>query len=141
MTANEVKCRKLKAVRKVLADAMGIELNQRECTNGGHCSGTCPKCAAEEKKLNDAIVKKGALGAAAIAMSIGLTGCSGADLSRLAESLRELPAILRGNDDQTIELSGEVDINYPYPDQTSGLVPYEEILEGDVDLPEDFPEE
>lgn len=52
------KCRELKLVRAKMAQELGVELHQRECTYEGYCSGTCPKCAAEERVLNEAILRR-----------------------------------------------------------------------------------
>lgn len=52
------KCKELKAIRAKIAEDLGIDLQQRECTYEGYCSGTCPKCKSEEMRLNLAIMKK-----------------------------------------------------------------------------------
>ena len=75
MDLNKEKCRKLKQIRKRLADTLHIDLHQRECTYEGPCSGTCPKCKQEEQQLNQAILKKTALAAGVVTMTVGLTGC------------------------------------------------------------------
>lgn len=75
MDINKEKCRKLKQIRKRLADTLHIDLHQRECTYEGPCSGTCPKCKQEEQQLNQAILKKTALAAGVVTMTVGLTGC------------------------------------------------------------------
>lgn len=65
------KCKALKEVRKTIADKLGIDLHQTECTYEGECSGTCPKCAKEERTLNKAL-----LSGAVIASSIALCACN-----------------------------------------------------------------
>ena len=40
-------CNVLKAVRKAVADANGIEYEPRKCDFTGECQGTCPACEAE----------------------------------------------------------------------------------------------
>lgn len=52
---NKARCTQLKDIRKNMAAELGISLNQSECQNKGYCNGTCPKCQAEERLLNDAI--------------------------------------------------------------------------------------
>lgn len=64
------RCKELKKVRATIADKLGIDLHQRECTYEGECSGTCPKCAQEENILNKAL-----LGGTIIASSIALCAC------------------------------------------------------------------
>lgn len=76
MDINKEKCKTLKKIRKKLADALDIDLHQRECTYEGACSGTCPKCKQEEEQLNRAILAKSALAAGAVALTVGLTGCT-----------------------------------------------------------------
>ena len=52
------KCRELKQIRAKMAEDLGVELHQTECTYEGYCSGSCPKCKQEELRLNAAIIKK-----------------------------------------------------------------------------------
>lgn len=52
------RCRELKLVRAKMAEELGVDLHQRECTYDGYCSGTCPKCAAEERALNEAFLRR-----------------------------------------------------------------------------------
>ena len=75
MNIHKEKCKRLKAIRKKLADGLGIDLKQKDCTFEGECRGTCPKCRQEEEALNRALLGK----AAAVAVSAGimLTGCQG----------------------------------------------------------------
>lgn len=80
------KCRELKEIRARIAADLGVELNQRECTYKGYCSGTCPACKSEEIRLNAAIVKKQAEGmnlkgrmtaaGLAAAAALCLSGCT-----------------------------------------------------------------
>ena len=57
------KCRELKRIRGRIAEDLGIELRQRECTYEGYCSGTCPACRREEMQLNAALLKSQRQGA------------------------------------------------------------------------------
>lgn len=75
MNRHKAKCEKLKQIRKQLADRLGVDLHQSECTYQGECRGTCPKCAQEEKQLNQALVAKGMLVAGLATLSLGLAGC------------------------------------------------------------------
>ncbi len=56
--AHKERCKELKQVRAKMAENLGIDLKQRECTYEGYCSGTCLKCRNEELALNAAILKK-----------------------------------------------------------------------------------
>ena len=80
------KCRQLKEIRAKMAENLGIELHQRECTYEGYCRGTCPACRKEEMLLNAALLRKqmedanlkGRIAAAglATAAALSLTGCN-----------------------------------------------------------------
>lgn len=103
MTSKE-RCSELKKIRKTLADKLNINLNQTECTYEGECSGTCPKCKQEEKILNIALLKKGAVILGATALTMGLASCT-----------------LINNDPPT-DLSGDIEVVEPDDDTTSGIV-------------------
>lgn len=75
MNRHKAKCEKLKQIRKQMADGLGVDLHQSECTYQGECRGTCPKCAQEEKQLNQALVAKGMLVAGLATLSLSLAGC------------------------------------------------------------------
>ena len=47
-------CDALKAVRKAVADANGIEYVPGKCTNDDECCGTCPACEAEVRYIEAA---------------------------------------------------------------------------------------
>lgn len=51
-TNGKAKCEALKAIRKELAEANGIEYADRECSHQGDCTGTCPLCEFELEKLS-----------------------------------------------------------------------------------------
>lgn len=76
MNKHKAKCDVLKKIRKGIADKLGIDLHQRECTFAGECKGTCPKCKQEEDILNREIARRaGALALGATA-SFMLTACA-----------------------------------------------------------------
>ena len=51
-------CELLRAVKTLLAENNGIELNLHECSNTGNCSGTCPFCDMETERLNNELDRK-----------------------------------------------------------------------------------
>lgn len=73
------KCKKMKAIRKSIADRIGVDLHQSECTYKGECSGTCPRCEQEEKTLNRALLKSTAAVAGLAMSAISLAGCGSVD--------------------------------------------------------------
>lgn len=84
MTHKE-KCKKMKSIRKSIADRLGIDLHQTECTYKGECKGTCPRCAQEEKTLNKALLKNTAAVAGLAMSTIAITSCGSVE-DRTTES-------------------------------------------------------
>ncbi len=81
MSRGKSTCKVLKEVRRKVADANGIPLQERECTHTGDCAGTCPYCEAEVRYLERELSKRRALGkavaVAGIALSaVSMTGCA-----------------------------------------------------------------
>lgn len=146
MTGRE-RCDRLKRIRKGLADRLGVDLHQVECTYEGECRGTCPKCKQEEQILNRALVQKGTAVAGATVIAASLAACTppgqpvtsggGTDLSGDVAYIDDTDDTGRkstddGKDDggDIEELSGEVDERHldddkePVPDdlELSGYV-------------------
>lgn len=61
MTGKE-KCKLLKQIRKEIAESNGIVYLTSECTFEGECRGTCPKCDAEVRYLDNELQEKAARG-------------------------------------------------------------------------------
>lgn len=123
MTHKE-KCKKMKSIRKTIADRLGVDLHQKECTYKGECSGTCPKCEQEEKTLNRALLKN-SVAVAGLAMSaISITGC-GSIADRTTES--SLPGANPSNNPVTEEVMGVI---APTTEYTSEQLDGEMIIEG-----------
>ena len=76
MTRGKQTCKILKEIRQQIADKNEIEYITSECHFRGECKGTCPKCEAEVKCLEDELHKRRLLGkAASIAgISLGIAG-------------------------------------------------------------------
>ena len=51
MNRGKQTCRILKDIRRQIAEANGIEFTVSECRYKGDCLGTCPKCEAEVRYL------------------------------------------------------------------------------------------
>lgn len=51
MTHGKKTCRILKEIRRQIAEANGIEYATSECRFKGDCTGTCPRCEAELREL------------------------------------------------------------------------------------------
>jgi len=145
------KCRELKKIRAKIAEDLGIDLKQRECTYEGYCSGTCPKCKSEEMMLNLAIMKqqmesadiKRRVATAGItaAAALSLSGCNIAEPFALEGDVQFVPT--------TEELSGAVEmLPTPESEDIAGGIEYIEPesseeweLAGDVVILEESTEE
>ena len=89
-------CDILKEIRKKIANEGNLELNQKECNYKGECSGTCPACEAELKKINDKFDHKKLLSLAGCAtMILPLTACTSNTMDNIQGNIeyREGPYI------------------------------------------------
>lgn len=142
------KCKNLKQIRARIADELGIDLHQRECTYEGYCSGTCLKCKSEEMLLNAAILKqnimnnsaKGKLVVAGVttAVALGLTGCQN-DISGGISANPEEPkfGISEQESEETSSEEKDASIIQGILDNFSGK---DTELSGDVEMAPDNPE-
>lgn len=75
------KCKILKDIRRQIAKDNDIEFVTSECKYQGDCTGTCPKCEAEVRYLEQELAKRQKAGKAiavagiAAALVIGAAGC------------------------------------------------------------------
>lgn len=143
MDAKE-RCKKLKEIRKKIADTIGIDLKQSECTFEGECKGTCPKCAKEEKILNQVLIGGTAAAAAVMLSACGITGQepsgSGVEINHNASGEANLKSgqqnISDGISNENNSSSGDLPEDYD-----GGLIEEPVLLEGDVEYdPQQEPE-
>ena len=73
MSRGKSTCKVLKEVRRKIADANGIPLQERECTHTGDCVGTCPYCESEMRYLERELSKRKSLGKAVAVAGIALS--------------------------------------------------------------------
>ena len=127
------KCKALKNLRKKIADEIGVDLHQTECTYQGECSGTCPKCANEEKTLNKAL-----LGSSIAAASVILAACGtqaefdeNVRAQRLEDSQDRIEDRFdKFEENQYDEIVGEVVEDIPMSGDVSADDDYYDDLEG-----------
>ncbi|MBP5540575.1 MAG: carboxypeptidase-like regulatory domain-containing protein [Bacteroidales bacterium] len=72
MTQGKNICKQLKEVRKRIAEENGIPLEIKECTYKGECRGTCPRCEAEVRYLENALANRMSLGKVATVAGLAL---------------------------------------------------------------------
>ncbi len=100
------KCRILKQIRAEIAKQNDIEWVVSECKHQGDCRGTCPKCEAEVRQLEDALARREAVGKAiavvgiSAGLSLSVAGCanpnasiSGADMPDASNPSGNRPAV------------------------------------------------
>lgn len=80
------KCKILKQIRKQIAEENDIAYVVSECKHQGDCLGTCPKCEAEVRYLEEELRKKQLLGkkvavaGVAAAIMVAASGCDLTDI-------------------------------------------------------------
>ena len=73
MTHGKNICNQLKEVRKRIAEENGIPLEIEECTFKGECRGTCPRCEAEVRYLENALAERLRIGKVATVAGLALS--------------------------------------------------------------------
>ena len=81
-------CKILKEIRRQIAEANSIEFATSECRNKGDCLGTCPKCEAEVRYLEQQLRSRSLAGKAVALAGISagmilMSGCSGTSTKNL----------------------------------------------------------
>ena len=128
------KCKILKEIRQRIADENDIPYVTRECTHKGECKGTCPKCEAELRYLEEQLQKRQSLGkrVAVAALCTGLAfssaGCTSPAevleelLYPVKSGVEDLAGLIADDPGREYQLAGEVEV-------TKG-----EVAEGDWEL-------
>lgn len=149
MNRGKVICKDLKAVRKRIAEENNIPLEIKECTYEGPCRGTCPRCEAEVRYLENSLAHRLKMGKVATiaGLTLGLASCGGGQAERTDTLLRltssstspglgeeQMPEVPEGPseiidvpDMGEIEICGDVENVPPPPDESVLLGVVEEI--------------
>ena len=91
-------CKILKEIRRQIAEANDIEYVVEECQYKGDCLGTCPKCEAEVRYLEEQLHQRQLLGKAA--MVAGISAGLQMSVSEKKEKIQ--------NTEKTYELVGQI---------------------------------
>lgn len=124
------KCKILKDIRRQIAESNDIAYVTTDCKFQGECTGTCPKCEAEVRYLEEELAKRQKAGKAiavagiAAALVVGSAGCTVDWIGPEQELTGDVPYV-----EQT-EVTGE--------QETEGTEPTEEeiIIMGDMAIEE-----
>ena len=98
MARGKQTCKILKEIRRQIAEANGIEFVTSECRYKGDCLGTCPKCEAEVRYLEQQLRARSLAGKA-----VALAGISAASLAMLmpisteAQTQQERQTFMKGS--------------------------------------------
>ena len=132
------KCKILKEIRNKIARENDIPYITGECKFQGNCSGTCPKCEAEVRYLEQELLKRRSAGKAvavagiAAAMLVTATGC---DLFRQETKTPDEAAPTTEPATEHLFIEGSIAYAPETEEVLDGDVPYpetEELLDGDV---------
>lgn len=98
MARGKQTCKILKEIRRQIAEANGIEFATSECRYKGDCLGTCPKCEAEVRYLEQQLRARSLAGKAVALAGISagmiiMTGCSGTSSNQSSETLQGEPTV------------------------------------------------
>ena len=124
------KCKVLKDIRKKIAEANDIAYVTSDCKYKGECSGTCPKCEAEVRYLEEELAKRKNLGKIVAVAGIAATlvvASAGCDLT-IPNQTAGAP-LARETTSQTAETQ-------PTTTEYEELMG-EPVLMGDMPMPED----
>ena len=98
MARGKQTCKILKEIRRQIAEANGIEFITSECGYKGDCLGTCPKCEAEVRYLEQQLRARSLAGKA-----VAIAGISAASIAMLmpmtsqAQTVQEPQSLLKGS--------------------------------------------
>ncbi len=90
------KCKILKEIRKEIAKQNDIAYITSECKHQGDCRGTCPKCEAEVRYLEEELRKRSlagkkvAVAGVAAAMVVSASGCGLEDLLNIGQTAGDM---------------------------------------------------
>ncbi len=137
MARGKQTCKILKEIRRRIAEANDIEFVTSECRYKGDCLGTCPKCEAEVRYIEQQLRARSIAGKAVVLAGISagmifMSGCSG------TSTKNQIDNVLLGEVMESPEMVKEMD------DTEEGEVQAEEdttiVTNGEVALPlEEFP--
>ena len=143
MTGKET-CKILKEIRAKIAEANEIPWVIEDCPYEGECRGTCPKCEAEVRYLEQELSKRRQLGKSvavagvAAALMVGMSGCDLGDLMPAQQPLAgDVELVETDPTKGIIELPIEGKVPEPTETALQGE-PYPYIM-GDVALEETAP--
>ena len=114
-------CKILKEIRRQIAEANDIEFITSECRYPGDCLGTCPKCEAEVRYLEQQLEKKRLAGKAAIIIGVSMGITSLTTATAQVTKIKPLINVEQSTDTLTVKGSVRDSLQRPIP----GVIIYE----------------
>lgn len=149
------KCKILKDIRRQIAQDNDIEFVTSECKHQGECSGTCPKCEAEVRYLEQELAKRQKAGKAVAVAGIAATilvstaGClpsqtAGDPLPAPSSSYQDLvdgemlpPTMGEEVPSTTLDIPGGIPVEPPMGAVPVETEPTEDVLMGEPVAPQE----
>lgn len=105
-------CRILKEIRRQIAEANDIEFVTSECKFQGDCLGTCPKCEAEMRYLEEQLERRRMLGKAVLLAGISMNVLTSNAMTAVVPTAdyQRVDTTILNNDDR---LFGDVSAQMP----------------------------
>ncbi len=118
MAKGKKTCKILKEIRRQIAEANDIEYVVEECQYKGDCLGTCPKCEAEVRYLEQQLHQRQLLGKAVVlaGVSVGmftLSSCN-SNSKTMGETANDTTKVFYDIENGTMGMSEPIDV-YEYP--------------------------
>lgn len=114
MAKGKTTCRILKEIRRQIAEANDIEYVVEECQYKGDCKGTCPKCEAEVRYLEEQLHQRQILGKAVMVAGLSLGVISNA----------------MAQDASIVETSSDTIVSVPTKEVTGKYIIRGKVVEG-----------
>lgn len=128
MAKGKKTCKILKEIRRQIAEANDIEYVVEECQYKGDCLGTCPKCDAEVRYLEQQLHQRQLLGKAVMVAGISagllsLSSCGNEMYDQINTS--EETEVIRGGKEPVFDFVGEMVEQMPaFPGGTATLMKF-----------------
>lgn len=107
-------CRQLKKIRKMIAEQNHIPFNDSECHYEGDCAGTCPKCDAELRFLENALRKSVHIGKVVVlsGAALAISACNNQKIVEPSLNAADTIGVLQENflDTEAVENSSSIPI-------------------------------
>lgn len=135
MTRGKQTCRILKEIRRRIAEANDIEYMTSECRYKGECKGTCPRCEAEVRYLEQQLALRRIAGKAVILAGItALSACSGGGTANPVGAKTEVEAAVDTIMPDTVACADTIVSEVDSVSETIPVNVTDLLVVGDVDI-------